>query len=444
VPVSSTSASLLLETTDLFLIAIAVLISALCSGLEIAFVSANKLYVELERQRGALWARLIAVFQKRPDRVIGALLVGNNIALVIYGLLMARWMEPLLVRLGLGPVLVLMTQTVLSTLLILVVAEFLPKALFRIDPNSMLKAFAAPLAVLYIALWPPMMIMTGLSSLVLKLFRLRSKPGQFAFGRIDLDEFLKDMSSGSARGHAMEAEVEYVRNALELSTIKVRDIMVPRARIEAIEAEETMEALHRRFTDTGLSKLLVYKDSIDNLIGYVHGYELFRHPRSIRSLLRPVRFIPGTMPADEVLQLFIQQRTHVAVVVDEFGGTAGMITMEDVVESIVGDIDDEHDATDDVEERVASDEYLFGGRIDTHRLRDAHGLAIEESDTYDTLAGFILHRTGDMPGRGEVIELPPFRITIVQVVHGRIDLVRLKVLGPDGYLRPDSEAPDGL
>ncbi|MBK7946583.1 MAG: DUF21 domain-containing protein [Flavobacteriales bacterium] len=292
-----------MQTTELLLIAGAVLISALCSGLEIAFVSANKLYVELERQRGALWARVMAVLQKRPDRLIGALLVGNNIALVVYGLLMARWMEPMLSGLGMGPVLVMVAQTILSTLLILVVAEFLPKALFRIDPNSMLKAFAALLAVLYIILWPPMMIMTGLSSLVLKMLRLKSKPGQLVFRRIDLDEFLKDMSAGSARGHALESEVEYVRNALELSSIKVRDIMVPRARIEAIEADESIEAMHRRFTDTGLSKLLVYKDSIDNLIGYVHGYELFRHPRSIRSLLRPVRFIPGTMPADEVLQL---------------------------------------------------------------------------------------------------------------------------------------------
>jgi len=433
-----------LQTTELLLIAGAVLISALCSGLEIAFVSANKLYVELERQRGALWARVMAVLQKRPDRLIGALLVGNNIALVVYGLLMARWMEPMLSGLGMGPVLVMVAQTILSTLLILVVAEFLPKALFRIDPNSMLKAFAAPLAVLYIILWPPMMIMTGLSSLVLKMLRLKSKPGQLVFGRIDLDEFLKDMSAGSARGHALESEVEYVRNALELSSIKVRDIMVPRARIEAIEADESIEAMHRRFTDTGLSKLLVYKDSIDNLIGYVHGYELFRHPRSIRSLLRPVRFIPGTMPADEVLQLFIQQRTHVAVVVDEFGGTAGMVTMEDVVESIVGDIDDEHDAADDVEERVAPDEFLFGGRIDIARLRETHGLAFEESDAYDTLAGFILDRTGDLPGRGEVVDLPPFRITVVQVVHGRIDLVRLKVTSPEGYLKPVEEAPEGL
>lgn len=422
-----------MATTDFLLITAAVLLSALCSGLEIAFVSANKLYVELERQRGAIWARLMSVLQRRPDRLIGALLVGNNIALVVYGLLMARWMEPWLHGFGLGPVFVLVVQTALSTLLILVVAEFLPKALFRIDPSRVLKSFAVPLVALYVALWPAMIFMTGLSSLVLRLLRVRSKPGQLVFGRVDLDEFLKDISAGPARGHQLDAEVEYVRNALELSSIKVRDIMVPRARIEAIDAEETIEALHKRFVETGMSKLLVHKDSIDNIIGYVHGYELFRHPRSVRALLRPVRFIPGTMPADEVLQLFIQQRTHVAVVVDEFGGTAGMITMEDVVESIVGDIDDEHDAADDVEERLGEDEFLFSGRLDIAHLRSAYGLALPESDEYDTLAGFILQTTGDLPGRGEVLELAPFRFTIVQVVHGRIDLVRVKVLEPEGF-----------
>ncbi len=433
-----------LSTTELLLIIGAVLLSALCSGLEIAFVSANKLYVELERQRGAIWARLMGVLQRRPDRLIGALLVGNNIALVVYGLLMARWMEPWLQGLGMGPVLVLVSQTVLSTLVILVAAEFLPKALFRLDPNRMLKAFGVPLAALYVLLWPAMIVITGLSGAVLKLLRLKSRPGQLVFGRIDLDDFLKDLSSGTARAHQLDAEVEYVRNALELSSIKVREIMVPRARIEAIEAEEPIEALHKRFVETGLSKLLVYKDSIDNIIGYVHGYELFRHPRSIRALLRPVRFIPGTMPADEVLQLFIQQRTHVAVVVDEFGGTAGMITMEDVVESIVGDIDDEHDAVDDVEERLAPDEFLLSGRLEIAHLREAHGLALPESDSYDTLAGFILDRTGDLPGRSEVVDLPPFRFTIVQVVHGRIDLVRLKVMAPEGFLSTQREPLEGL
>lgn len=427
----------MITATDLLLIVLSIAVSALCSGLEIAFVTGNKLYIELERKRGAIWARIISNLQKRPARVIGALLVGNNIALVVYGLVMAKVMEPWLARLGLGSAFVLVSQTVLSTLLILVVAEFLPKALFRLDPNRMLSVFALPLQVLYVLLWLPMMLMTGISEGVLRSFGVRTKPGQLAFGRIDLDEFLRELSDGQTKENTLDAEVEYFKNTLELSSIKVRELMVPRARIEAIDVEESMDVLHRRFTDTGMSKLLVYKDSIDNVIGYVHGYELFRNPRTVRSILRPVNFIPGTMPADEVLQLFIKQRTHVAVVVDEFGGTAGMLTMEDVVETIVGDIDDEHDTPEDVEERVGEHEYLLSARLEVAHLRETFRLDIPESEEYDTLAGYLLHRTGELPERGQVIDLAPFRFTVAQVAHGRIDLVRLTVVDPEvGYIAP--------
>jgi CBS domain containing-hemolysin-like protein len=415
-----------LNPFDLFLIIASVALSALCSGLEIAFVTGNKLYIELERKRGAWWARLVSYLQHRPARVIGALLVGNNIALVVYGVLVGEALDPWLAAMGMSPWLVLAVQTALATLLILVVAEFLPKALFGIDPNRALALFALPLALLYVVLWPPMMLFTGMSELLLRLFRVRTRPGQIAFGRIDLDDFLREMSGGPAREQQIDAEVEYLRNTLELSNIKAREIMVPRARIEAIDAEDGPAQLHRRFVDTGLSKLLVYKDRIDNVIGYVHGYELFRHPRSIRAVMRPVNFIPGTMPADEVLQLFIKQRSHVAVVVDEYGGTAGMLTMEDVVETIVGDIEDEHDTPEEVEEKLADGAFLLSGRLEVERIRERFALDLPLSEEYGTLAGFILHHTGDLPEQGQVIEIPPFRFTIAQVAHGRIDLVRLE------------------
>lgn len=426
---------LYITATDLVLLLVSIVVSALCSGLEIAFVSSNKLYIELERKRGAIWARLVSVLLKRPARVIGALLVGNNIALVLYGIVMAKVLEPWLRGLHQGEVFVLVAQTVLSTLLILVVGEFLPKAVFRIDPNRMLGVFALPLQVLFIILWLPMMLMTGISELILRAFGVKSKPGQVAFGRIDLDEFLKEATNNQPSDATMDAEVEYFRNTLELSNTKVRELMVPRAEIEAIEVDETTERLHKRFVDTGMSKLLVYKGSIDNIIGYVHGYELFRQPRSIRSVMRPVNFIPGTMPADEVLQMFIKQRTHMAVVVDEFGGTAGMLTMEDVVETIVGDIEDEHDTPGEMEERLGPNEFLFSARVEVAHLVEAYRLAIPESEEYDTLAGYILHSTGEIPEQGQVIELPPFRFTVAQVVHGRVDLVRVEVTDADaGFL----------
>lgn len=421
--------------TDLILLIIAVAVSALCSGLEIAFVSSNKLYIELERNRGAIWARLVSVMLKRPARVIGALLVGNNLALVLYGLLMAKLLQPWLLGFGYGAAFVLVAQTVLSTLLILVVGEFLPKAVFRIDPNTTLSAFALPLQILFVVLWLPMMVMTGLSELILRVFGVQSRPGTIAFGRVDLDEFLKDVTANQANDEGMDAEVEYFRNTLELSNTKVRDLMVPRAEIEAIEVDEPISTLHERFVESGMSKLLVYRKSIDDVIGYVHGYELFKQPRTIRAVMRPVNFMPGTMPADEVLQLFIKQRTHVAVVVDEYGGTAGMLTMEDVVETIVGDIEDEHDTPEEVEERLGPHEFLFSARSEIAHLKETYGLLLPESEEYDTLAGYILHSTGDIPEQGQVIELPPFRLTVAQVIHGRVDLVRLEVVDPAAGMR---------
>lgn len=421
--------------TDLILLVVAVAVSALCSGLEIAFVSSNKLYIELERKRGAIWAKLVSVLLKRPARVIGALLVGNNLALVLYGLLMAKLLQPWLAGFGYGEVFVLVVQTVLSTLLILIVGEFLPKAIFRIDPNASLSAFALPLQILFIILWLPMMVMTGLSELILRLFGVPSKRGSIAFGRVDLDEFLKEVTTNQNSEEAMDAEVEYFRNTLELSNTKVRELMVPRAEIEAIEVDQPVNVLHERFVESGMSKLLVYKEGMDNIIGYVHGYELFRQPRTIRAVMRPVNFIPGTMPADEVLQMFIKQRTHVAVVVDEFGGTAGMLTMEDVVETIVGEIEDEHDTLDEVEEQLSPNEFLFSARMEVPHLIETHKLALPESEEYDTLAGFILHSTGGIPEQGQVVDLPPFRFTIAQVIHGRVDLVRLEVMDPEvGFL----------
>lgn len=410
-------------------------VSALCSGLEIAFVSSNKLYIELERKRGAIWARLVSVMLKRPGRVIGALLVGNNIALVLYGILMAQLLEPWLRGFALGHVFVLVAQTSISTLIILIFAEFLPKVLFRIDPSRSLGFFAIPLQVLYIVLWLPMMVMTGMSEVILRLFGIPSKPGQVAFGRIDLNDFLKDVGNGQTNATTMDAEVEYFRNTLELSNTKVRELMVPRAEIEAMEVDDPVEDLRQRFIDSGMSKLLIHKDNLDNILGYVHGYELFRNPRTIRAVMRPVNFIPGTMPADEALQMFIKQRTHVAVVVDEFGGTAGILTMEDVVETIVGDIEDEHDTLEEVEERLGPNEFLFSARMEVAHLIEAHRLNLPESEEYDTLAGYIMHTTGTIPDQGQVLELAPFRFTIAQVVHGRMDLVHMEVTDPElGFL----------
>lgn len=409
------------------LLLLVVLISALCSGLEIALVSSNKLYIELQRKQGAIWARLVSGLLKRPERVISALLVGNTVALVAYGILMAGLLEPGLRAIGSNELFVLIAQTVLSTMLILVAGEYLPKAIFRIDPDGMLAVFAVPLRLLYALLWLPTMLLTTLSKAIMGLFGVRSVLGKVGFGRIDLNNFLQDFSEAHASDDSVDAEVEYFRNTLELSNIKVREVMVPRAEIEAIDVEDPISELGQRFLSTGLSKLLVHKGGIDEIIGYVHSYEMFRKPRSIRAVMRPVNFIPGTMPADEVLRLFTKERTHMAVVVDEFGGTAGMLTIEDVVETIVGEIEDEHDEEHTVEERLSPTEFVLSARLDVEYLKEEYGLDLPEDPDYDTMAGFIMHHTGTVPDPGSIVEAGPFRITVTHVSHGRIDLLNLVV-----------------
>ncbi|MBS1943326.1 MAG: HlyC/CorC family transporter, partial [Bacteroidetes bacterium] len=351
-----------MNAADITILLVAMAASALCSGLEIALVSSNKLYIEVQRKQGAIWARITASLLHRPARVISALLVGSTIALVAYGTVMARLLEPGLHALYPHEGFVLVMQTVLSTLLILVVSEFLPKALFRADPNGVLSLFALPLGAIYLLLWLPTVLLTTISEGLLRLFGVRPNMGKAGFGRIDLDAFLQEVSETASSDAEVEAEVEYFRNTLELSNTKVRDIMVPRADIEAIGVDEPVAELRSRFLSTGLTKLLVHKDGIDNIIGYVHSYEMFKHPRSIRAMLRSVNFIPGTMPADEALRLFTKERNHVAVVVDEFGGTAGMLTTEDVVEGIVGDIEDEHDDEHMLEERTSPTEFVLSAR----------------------------------------------------------------------------------
>jgi CBS domain containing-hemolysin-like protein len=416
-----------MSASDLTTLLVAMALSALCSGLEIALVSGNKLYIELQRKQGVLWAKVVSSLLRRPARVISALLVGNTVALVAYGIVMAHLLEPGLRALYPHEGFVLVMQTLLSTLVILVLCEFLPKALFRLDPNGALSIFALPLAGIYGLLWLPTVLLTSISEGILRLFGVKHNMGKAGFGRIDLDAFLEEVSQSASPDAEVEAEVEYFRNTLELSNTKVREVMVPRAEIEALDVDSTVEELHQRFVSTGLTKLLVHKDGIDNIIGYVHSYEMFHRPRSIRAILRPVNFIPGTMPADEALRLFTKERSHIAVVVDEFGGTAGMLTMEDVVESIVGEIEDEHDDEQSVEERLGPAEFLLSARLEVEHLVEEFNLNLPQSEEYDTLAGYILHRTAAIPQSGDVVEDGPFRFTITNVSHGRIDLVNLVV-----------------
>lgn len=407
------------------------MLSAFFSGMEIAFVTANKLKIELENKQGSFSAGLLSDFLKRPSRFIGTMLVGNNIVLVVYGIFTGLLLDDFLRdRFGLGDLGVLTWQTVISTLVILFVGEFIPKTLFRINSNFILTVFAVPLKLIYILLWLPMFLMVGLSELILKVFfSVDTGNREVAFGRIDLDNYVREIAENADESaEEVDSEIRIIQNALDFSKVKARDCMVPRTEISAVEIEDDISKLKEMFIRTGYSKVPVYRDSIDNIIGYVNSVELFNKPDSVKRLVVPVIIIPETISAREVLQLFIQQNKSIAVVVDEFGGTSGMLTIEDIIEEIFGDIEDEHDRDDFIEEQIDANTFLFSARLEIDYLNATYKIGIPETEDYETLAGYILHNHEDIPQVNTVIEVDNFEITVTHVTNVRIETVKLRVM----------------
>ncbi len=414
----------------LILIAVSLFFSAFFSGLEIAFLTANKLKIELDNKQGAFSARLLSDFLKQPSRFIGTMLVGNNIALVFYGILMARLLEPIFYSWNLTSASVLLLQTVVSTLIILFAGEFLPKTLFRINSNFILNFFAVPLKIVYFILWIPMYIMVGLSELILRtIFGVDTGKQPVAFGRIDLSNYVKEMTqSAETKEEELENEIQIFQNALDFSKVKARDCMVPRTEISAVSVDDDLTKLRELFIETGFSKVLVYRESIDNIIGYVSSSELFNKPDSIKRMIVPVIIIPETISAKQVLELFIQQNKSIAVVVDEFGGTSGILTIEDIIEEIFGDIEDEHDQEEFLEEKINDNTYHFAARLDIDYLNDKYKLNLPESDEYETLAGFIIHNHADIPLVNSVIDIENYTFKITAVTNVRIETVLLQII----------------
>lgn len=415
-------------------IGITLLLSAFFSGMEIAFISANKLKIELENKQGNFSARLLSDFLKRPSRFIGTMLVGNNIVLVVYGIFTGLLLDGFLRdNFGLGDFGVLTWQTVISTLVILLFGEFIPKTLFRINSNFILSVFAVPLKLVYFLLWLPMFIMVGLSELILNvLFRVDTGNREVAFGRIDLDNYVREIAESADKSEEeVDSEIRIMQNALDFAKVKARDCMVPRTEISAVEIEDDISKLKEMFVRTGYSKVPVYRDNIDNIIGYVSSVELFNNPDSVKRLVVPVIIIPETISAREVLQLFIQQNKSIAVVVDEFGGTSGMLTIEDIIEEIFGDIEDEHDRDDFIEEQIDANTFLFSARLEIDYLNTNYKIGIPETEDYETLAGYILHNHEDIPEVNTVIIVDNFEITVTHVTNVRIETVKLRVMSED-------------
>ncbi len=422
-----------MDTSSAFGVILAMLIlSAFFSGMEIAFVSANKLKIELDGKQGDFFAQIIARFLKKPSRFIGAMLVGNNIALVVYGIYMAKLLEPKIAAYTESDFLILLLQTLVSTIIILITAEFLPKTLFRINPNLVLRFFAFPLLLIYWLLLLPMLLIIGLSEMLIKLFSPNlNMDDELNFGRVDLEHFIREGTENSDEDEEVEHEIQIFQNALDFSKVKARECMVPRTEVVAMDIEDSIENLQAKFIETGLSKIMIYRDNIDNVIGYTHSFELFKNPDSIKAILLPIPIIANSMPANEILENLLKQKRSVAVVVDEFGGTSGILTIEDVIEEIFGEIEDEHDKEDLIENRINEQEFLFSARLEVDYINQEYNLNLPENDNYETLAGLIIDYHESIPIMNEVIGMEDFVFTVKKVYENKIDLIHLKVKEED-------------
>ncbi|MCH7535388.1 MAG: HlyC/CorC family transporter, partial [Bacteroidetes bacterium] len=364
---------------ELIVITFSLLFSSFFSGMEMAFVSANRLKIELENKQGKLSAQILSKFIKKPVWFIGAMLVGNNVSLVIYGIAMAKIIEPVVVSWVDSNTVVIFVQIILSTLLVLVSAEFLPKTIFRIDPNRVLNVFAIPAWLIYYLLYPVVWVVIGLSDFILKkALKISITDGEdVVFGRLDLDAYLKEASESPEV--KVDQDIQIIQNVLDFSKIKIRECMVPRTEIVALPLQATIESLRKKFIETWHSKILIYKESLDDIVGYVHVYDVFKSADSLKSSLRPLIWIAEAMPANELLGQFIQQRKSLAVVLDEFGGTSGIVTIEDVVEEIFGEIEDEHDVDKQVEKRIDENKFVFSARLEIDYLNDEFQLNLPVS-----------------------------------------------------------------
>lgn len=403
------------------------LAAAFFAGMEMAFITANRLKIELDKNSGRFSGKILSRFAKHPDSFIATMLLGSNAAIVIFGLCVGYLVEKPLLDYLQNTGVVMLTQTICSTIVILVFAEFLPKTLFQINPNRTLKYGALPLAFLYWILYLPTVFVVGISQALLRIFKVNVEKTTTAFSKVDLDHFVRDINDRMEVESELTNEIQILQNALDFSNVKARDCMIPRTEIIAMNLQESIEALRKKFIETGLSKVLIYEESIDNVIGYVHSFELFKRPEEIKKILLPITVVPEVMSGKELLELFTAQSGNIALVVDEFGGTSGVITIEDLMEEIFGNIEDEHDVEELIEEQLDEHNYLFSARQEIDYLNDAFHFNIPESEEYDTLSGLILHELESIPENGTIIEISNFIIEIQAVSDRRIELVQFTV-----------------
>ena len=411
---------------ELIVIIGTLLFSAFFSGMEIAFMSSNRLKVEMDRSKGTLNGRILGVFYKDESHFIAMLLLANNASLVIFGICAANLLNPIIESWGIqSEGLILLFQTIISTLLVLITAEFLPKALVQINPNGFLKFASIPMIIMHWILYIPTQFVMFLSTGVLRLLKTNGDTTEKVFSKVDLEHYVQDLSGRIKEEEDFGNEMQILQNALDFSSLKARDCMIPRTEIVAIDVEKEIKDLNELFITQRLSKILIFRNNIDNIIGYVHSFEMFKRPTSIKQIMLPIAFVPEAIPGKELLEMFTKQSGNIAVVVDEYGGTAGMITIEDVIEEIFGEIDDEHDIEELLEEKISDKEYLFSGRMDLDYLNEEYDLSLTDAGGYETLAGLIIHSLESIPESGTKLELDKYNLIIEQVSDRKIEIVRV-------------------
>lgn len=415
----------------ILIILLAIILSGFFSGMEIAFIASNRLRIELDRKQGVFGSRIIKLFTDNPGQYIATMLIGNNFSLVIYGLVFSKIVGNILTPVIDSEVLILIINTLISSTIILVIAEFLPKTVFVISPNFFLKFLSIPTLIFYLLFFPISKFTIAASNLMLRIFfkinPAEQKQEDIIFSKVDLDHFVthsKQIKEESEPGHR---DIRIFQNALDFSNVKLRECMVPRTEIEAVESNTSVTDLKEKFIETRLSRILIYQDSIDNIVGYFELKDIFKNPTEIKSMTRKLSIVPETMPANKLLKIFVEEKKNIALVVDEFGGTSGMVTIEDVLEEIVGDIEDEHDIPEFIEKKITNEEYVFSGRLEIDYLNEKYHLDLPEEDDYETLAGMVLYFHGSIPLINDTIRIGSITIRVLKASTTRLELVNLKV-----------------
>lgn len=427
--------------SNALIIILSLILSAFFSGMEIAYVSCNKIHIEIAKKQNDFLAKTLTKLTAKPSKFIATMLIGNNIALVVYGILMGDklvvWFKDLLptdyVFLNyLLHDLSLLTQTIISTLLILITAEFLPKVFFQIYANSLLKIFAVPAYFFYGLFSWVSDVVIWISNLILKhFFKTGGEDAQLVMTKVELGNYISEQMESVEEHDELDSEIQIFQNALDFSEVKAREVMLPRTEIIAVDISDSIKNLNALFTSSGLSKILVYKDTVDDIVGYVHSFDLFKKPKDIKSVVMGVEFVPETMLVKDVLNILTKKRKSISVVIDEYGGTSGIITLEDIIEELFGEIEDEHDTMELIEEKLDDDNYKFSARLEVDYINEVYKLNLPEGENYETLGGLIVDETEEIPQVNDQIQIENYLFTILEVSTTKINLVSLKVLDED-------------